>query len=97
KWSAFMSDLETGISLKSATRRPELMIDNKPANLSTLIRWTRDGVKVGDQRIRLRTWKVGRGRVTSLQAIREFLTALSPATPLRTSPAANDRRPSQLE
>jgi hypothetical protein len=51
----------------------------KPTDKSTVWRWTRDGVKVGEQTIRLATISVGIRIYTSAEYLSEFQAAIDAA------------------
>ncbi len=49
----------------------------KPLHLATIHRWRLRGISG----VRLQTWKVGRGRYTSIQALNSFIDAISQPEP----------------
>lgn len=65
------------ISLGQARRLPILQRDGRGPDLTTLWRWCLHGVRGGA--IKLASWQIGRLRVTTEQAVREFLAALNSA------------------
>jgi hypothetical protein len=69
---------ERVVTLAEASRRLPLRRGAKKAHLSTLVRWTRNGVRADDGTTAyLETIRVGRTLCTSLEAIQRFCERLS--------------------
>src|SRR5262245_65019394 len=61
------------LSLPEAARRLPRLTRDRPVSPATLWRWAHRGVRG----VRLETWRLGGRTVTSVEALRRFLVALS--------------------
>lgn len=77
-FDAFDRMAEKVLSLSSASRLFPPLRDNRPVSPGTLWRWAEKGCRAcGGRRVKLRAWRIGGLRVTSEEAVREFLDALN--------------------
>ena len=67
---------EAPLSMKAAARLPMLARDGRPPNVAQLYRWSSRGVSG----IRLETAQVGERRVTTAEAVRRWIEAVTLVT-----------------
>ncbi len=87
---------ESQLSLSTAAKLPQLLVNGRPPHISALFRWASYGAKNNEGvRIKLETFRTPRGRVTTAEAVDRFLAQLNgqpPSNPAIANEAASARQ-----